>query len=78
MPFVEHARRSVPEHDRIALVFDLEPPDRDAVDRLEAYRQIVAPRDVIGGARRQDFDGGVAGEMLRINMYYDAFRSFAK
>ena len=41
-----------------------ETPDRDAVDAVHARLELVAPRDVIGGARREDFDLRVSGEMF--------------
>ena len=40
------------------------PAHRHAVDSLDAGRQLVAPRDVVGRAGRQDLDLGVAGEVL--------------
>ena len=37
---------------------------RHAVDPFDAGGELVAPRDVVGGARRQDLDLGVAREMF--------------
>ena len=61
---LEHPRGSLPEETRIALVLHTEPAHRHVVDALDAGRELVAPRDVIGRARREHLDLGVPGEML--------------
>ena len=43
---------------------DRKAPHRDAVDLLDAGRQLVAPGDVVAGAGRQDLDLGVPREVL--------------
>ena len=64
MPLLEDAIRSLAEHQRIALVLHLEAPDRHAVDLLDAGRQLVAPRDVVGRAGGEHFDLPMTREML--------------
>src|SRR5207237_349518 len=58
------AVRPLREHLRIALVLHAEPAYGDAVDLLDAGRKLVAPRHVVGRARRQDLDRRVRGEVL--------------
>src|SRR4051794_32027127 len=60
----EDTLRAASELLRVAFVRDAKPPDRDAVHLLDAGRMIVAPRDVIGRRRRQDFHVGMARQML--------------
>ena len=64
MRLLEHTNRAPAEQPRIALVFHAKPAHRDAVDLLDAGRQLVPPRHVVGRAGRQDLDLGVLGEML--------------
>ena len=61
---LEDAIGPAPEEPRIALAFHAKPPHRHAVDRFDPGRQLVAPRHVVGGARRQDLDLGMLGEMF--------------
>ena len=61
----KHVLGVAPEDERVALALDRKATHPDAVDVLDAGCQLVAPRDVVAGARGQDFDLGVAGEMLR-------------
>src|SRR5262249_42219690 len=65
MRLVEDAILTAAEQLRIALVLHLEAPDGDAVDLLDAGRQLVAPRAVVGGARREDFDVSMTRQALR-------------
>ena len=64
VPLFEDAIGQPPEDARIALVLDAKAPDGHAVDRLDAGRQLVPPRDVVGGARGQHLDLGVTGEVF--------------
>ena len=61
---VEDLRGQPAERQRIALVLDPEAAHADAVDRFDAGRQLVPPRDVVGGARGQHLDLGVPREVL--------------
>ena len=61
---LEHVGRAPAEQPRIALVFHPKPAHRNAVDLLDARRQLVPPRHVVCGAGRQDLDLGVFGQML--------------
>src|SRR4026209_1134158 len=54
------------ELDRISLGGDTETVDRNAVNDVAAFRQLVFPRDVIAmRARRQHLDLDVPGEVFR-------------
>ena len=64
MRLVEDEVGAPAEIEGIAFVLDAESADRHAVDRFDAGWQLVAPRDVVGGARGQHLDLGVAGEVL--------------
>ena len=64
VPPLEHAVRASAEHEWIALVFDRKTADRHAVHLLDAWRKLVPPGHVIGGARREDLDVRVPGEMF--------------
>ena len=57
-------RTASPNTQRIALVLHAEPADRHAVDCLDAGRQLVAPRHVVGRAGRQHLDLAVTREVL--------------
>ena len=59
------AKERRPKSSGIALARHREPAHRHAVDRLDARRQLVAPRDVVAGARRQHLHVVVSREMLR-------------
>jgi hypothetical protein len=50
---------------RVALVLHRKTPYADTVDLVDAGRELVAPRDVIVRAGREDFDGGVPGQAFR-------------
>ena len=52
------------ELERLAFVRDRKASHRDAVDLLDAGRQLVAPGDVVARAGRDDFDLGVPREPL--------------
>ena len=64
VPLLEHAIGALAEHQRIAFVLHLEAAYLHAVDLLHAGLQLVAPRDVVGGARREHFDLAVTREMF--------------
>ena len=53
-----------PNSERIALVLHAKAPHRNAVDLSRRPAELVAPRDVVGRARRQDLDVGVPREVL--------------
>ena len=61
---LEHVIGAPAEIGGVAFLADAEATDGHAVDRLDVRRQLVAPRHVVGGARRQDFDLGMPGEMF--------------
>ena len=65
MGLVEHTIRLLGEPVGIALPLHAKPPHRHAVDRLDAGGALVAPRHVVGRARRQHFDVGVPCEVFR-------------
>src|SRR5262249_51269849 len=62
---VKHALGLLSEDERIALLFHCEAADGNAVDALDSRGELVAPRHVVGGARRQNFDVAVSREVLR-------------
>src|SRR5262245_43697278 len=64
MRLFEDPRLQPAEDFRIALVLDLEAPDRDAVDALDSSRKLVAPGDVVFRARSEHFDVRVPREPL--------------
>src|SRR5258708_6666799 len=59
----EHAFLPPPEHLGIALMFHAESAHRNAVHLLDAWRKLVAPRDVIRGTGGQYFDLAVLRKM---------------
>src|SRR4030095_42684 len=61
---LEHSVRPLFEFDRVALTGDGKAAHVDAFDRLDAFGQLVLPRDVVTGAGREDFDLDVGCEML--------------
>ena len=64
MRLFEDLRRPPTEHVDVAFPADRKPPDRDAVHPLDTGVELVAPRDVVGRAGRQDLDLDVSGEVL--------------
>ena len=64
MRFFEDVARAPAEIERLTLPSDRKTANRHAVDGLEARLQLVAPGDVVTGARRDDFDLGVPCEAL--------------
>ena len=61
---MEDAFRQPSERNRIALVLDAESAHRQVIDLLDTLRQLVLPRHVVDGARREHLDVGVPGEPL--------------
>src|SRR5437763_122562 len=65
MAFLEDAIGSPSKELGIAFVRHRKPAHRHAIHLLEPRRQLIAPRDVVGRARREDLDVTVPREMLR-------------
>src|SRR5262245_2219078 len=61
----EDAFRQPPERDRVALVLDAESAHHKVIDPLDTFWQLVLPRHVVDGARREDFDLGMPAKTLR-------------
>ena len=64
MRFFEDHRGPLTELVGVAFAADGKPPDRDTIHLLDTGVELVAPRDVVGGAGRQDLDIGVSSEVL--------------
>ena len=61
---LEDSTRSASELERLPFMRNWKASDRNAVDVLDAGGQLVAPRDVIARAGRDDFDLRVPGQPL--------------
>src|SRR5690348_12389464 len=62
---LEDQRGTTPEVVFVARPRHGKPPHADPVDRVEAFRKLVLPGDVVARARRQDLDVGVPGQTFR-------------